>query len=37
MNLFRFHSPEVDGADKQLWVDEMERLRNKMVNEIQCC
>lgn len=37
MNLFRIDNPEVDGADKQLQMDEMERLSNKMVNEIQCC
>lgn len=36
-NLFRFYHPEVDGADKYLWMDEMERLSNKMVNEVQCC
>lgn len=36
-NLCRFDSPEADGADKLLHMDETERLSNKMVNEIQHC
>lgn len=36
-SLFTFYHPEVDGTDKYLWMDEMERLSNKMVNEIRCC
>lgn len=36
-NLLRFCHPEVDGADKKLWMDEMERLSIKMKFSVARC